>query len=119
MTGQRRCDSGEKTGEPPKRASALTGARASRRALGVRFHAGRVRLRLDGRVRSGPLEEELLLLEEVVHGSLAGRMVRRLEAHRQLTLDAALAGGLGDVEQAHEVDDQRRCEHRVLAEEVY
>ena len=63
-------------------------------------------------MRSRPVEEELLLLEEVVHRRLARARVRRLEEQRELALDAALAALLRDVEQAHEVDDERRRERR-------
>src|SRR6266852_1548652 len=59
------------------------------------------------------------LNENVVLGIDLGRMHRRLEVERQPFLDSAHAGAMRQVEKQHEVEDQRRSEDRVAAEEIY
>ena len=112
--GQRTC-SVERGSARRRRARAL---HASRSPRALRSRSARAPERCAPRSARPSASSMAFLLEEVVRGRSPSRVVRRLEEHRELALDAALPVALGHVEQAHEVDDERRREDRVLAEEV-
>jgi len=73
MRGQTRCASRPIVGSPPKRASRASLIRPVvdrvRPVRGGRLVTVRVEL---GALRARPIEQELLLLEEIVHRRLAG-----------------------------------------------
>src|SRR5262249_39684648 len=62
--------------------------------------------------------EHPFLKEEVMNRRRVGSVPRRLEEHREGLLDPSLTGALRDVEQTDEIENERRREGRVLAEEV-
>src|SRR5262245_35432865 len=65
-----------------------------------------------------PRLEHGLLLEQIVLCALPVRVIRGLEEHRELALDAALTVALREIEQPDQIDDQRRSEDRILAQKV-